>query len=49
VYLKDRGGDRRRERGGEREPNKISFIRNRPMSHVQNAKQKSLKESDEEH
>jgi hypothetical protein len=32
--LTDQGGDRRG--GGEWEPNKISFIRNRPMSHVQN-------------
>jgi hypothetical protein len=35
--------------GGEQEPNKISFARNQPMSHVQNPKQKPLKESEEEH
>jgi hypothetical protein len=35
--------------GGEREPNKISFTRNLPMSHVQNPKQKPLMENDEEH
>jgi hypothetical protein len=29
--------------------NKISFTRNRPMSHVQNPKQKSLKENNKEH
>jgi hypothetical protein len=32
--------------GGERELNKISFTRNMPISHVQNPKQKPLKESD---
>jgi hypothetical protein len=35
--------------GGEWELNKISFTRNRSMSHVQNPKQKPLKESGEEH
>jgi hypothetical protein len=43
--LKDREGNRR---GGEWEPNKISFARNWPMSHIQNPKQKPLKQIDEE-
>jgi hypothetical protein len=42
-------GPRGRPEEGERESNKISFTRNRPMSHVQKPKQKSMKESDEEY
>jgi hypothetical protein len=36
------------EGGGEREPDKNSFTRNWPMSHVRNTKT-PLKEIDEEH
>jgi hypothetical protein len=36
-------GPRRQPEGGEQKPNKNSFMRTRPMTHVQNPKQKLLK------